>query len=83
MKKWRSSEGWQSLPLVHVWRLTVCAENVLHSFLYADIYGLKTVPLQRLLLLRLAKPVILIQLYTITLPLCSNVYDKHAEFLGC
>lgn len=52
----------------------MCAENVFHSFLYADIYGLKTVPLQRLLLLRLAKPVILIQLYTITLFFFAQMY---------
>lgn len=78
-KKMAKLRGMAKPSFGPLWRLMVCAENALHSFLYADIYGLKTVPLQRLLLLRLAKPVILIQLYTTTLPLCSNVYDKH----GC
>lgn len=32
---------WQGLPLVPVWMLTVCAENVPCSFLFLDIYSLK------------------------------------------
>lgn len=32
--------------------LTVCVENLHHSYLPSDIYGLKTPPLERLLLLR-------------------------------
>lgn len=49
--------GMASLPLVHVGILTVCAENVRCSFLFLDVYSLKTNPIQRLLLGRLAKPV--------------------------
>lgn len=30
-------QGWQSFPIVHMWMLTVWAENVHHSFLLADI----------------------------------------------
>lgn len=43
----------------------VCAENVHHSVLSLGIGGLKTAPLQRLFLPGLAKPALMIQLYTI------------------
>lgn len=61
-----SPQRWQCLPvwdseeqphllMVLVWMLTMCAENAHYRLLPLDIYGWKTVPLQRLLLLRLAK----------------------------
>lgn len=55
---WVSEGEWQSLLQC------LCATNVDHSC-FLDIYSLKTVPLQKWLLLRLAKPVPLIQVYGI------------------
>lgn len=52
----------QSLPLVQVWIFTVYAEDVHQSFLYPDVYDLKSTPLQRLPLPRPDKPVSLIHL---------------------
>lgn len=80
------------------WVLTVCAQDVHHSFLPKDGYSLKTAPLQRI-----SWPTSLIQLYTIDhasyllsaikLPPCPAVcnsstswfdqYSKHTEFPGC
>lgn len=48
-----------------VWMVIRDVENVRCRFLPLDIYGLRAASLQRLLLLKLAKPVSLIQLYTI------------------
>lgn len=48
-------EGLKTL-LVHEWVLKVYAKTVHQSFSATDIYDLKTVPLQRLRILRLAKP---------------------------
>lgn len=45
-----------SVPLVGVWVLTMCAENVHHSLPTPDTYGLKIIPLQQWFLRRLAKP---------------------------
>lgn len=42
----------QSLP----WMLTMCAETIHHSFLPLDVYGLKTILLQRHFLKILTKP---------------------------
>lgn len=66
-------EHWQSLP----WQVRlrglaktsaepsaniyIMLENVYHSFLPMVVYNLKTIPLQRLLLLRWAKPAVLFQ----------------------
>lgn len=83
-------EGWQNLPAIweaqkemavpflrnQVWVLTVCTENVHHSFFPSpDSYGLKTAPQQRSLLQRRAKPVPLIWLSTITLSLFNSIYS--------
>lgn len=86
------------LPLVHVCMLKVCAENIYCSFLAPDVYFLKAIPLQKLLLPRLTKPTSSIQLYTmnlppylsvcnnptslIILPFCSILYNKHAALPG-
>lgn len=59
-----------SLPLL--WILKVYAGNVYYSFLSLGVCSLKIAFLQRLLLSRLAKAASLIQMYTITLRLCSN-----------
>lgn len=58
--------------------------NVHHCFLHLDVYSLKTVPLHRLILLRLAnpaldqavyhKPCLLVALYAVSPPLCSTLY---------
>lgn len=48
-----------------VWMVKINAQNVPCRFLPLDIYGLETAPQKRLLLLRLAKPLSLIQAYTI------------------
>lgn len=58
--------------------------NVHHCFLHLDVYSLKTAPLHRLILLRLAnpaldqavyhKPCLLAALYAISPPLCSTLY---------
>lgn len=59
-----SSEAWPSLPVAQTCLLIACVESIPQSFLPMDIYSLKTIPLQRWLLPRLAKPRSLIQLYT-------------------
>lgn len=51
------SERQKSLPLDYVKMLIVCAENVRHSPLSLGVYSLKTSPLWRQLLLRLATAV--------------------------
>lgn len=69
-----------SLPLVQVHMLTACSENVHHSFLLLCVYSLRLLP-YRDLLLRWTKPDS-IQLYIITLPPGSAVWNKLAEFPG-
>lgn len=71
----------KAFPPVWVWTLTDSAESVHYSFLPLDIYGLKNVPLQRLL--QLAKPASLFQLYLIITSPCSTVCNKDIELPGC
>lgn len=61
--------------------LMACAEHVHHSFLCLDIYILKTTPLQRLLLLRLAKPVSLMQSYAINPASLFVCLEQHWLFI--
>lgn len=58
--------GAMAKPLLRNWVLILCAECVHRSFLPLDVYSLKTVPLQRLLLLRSVKTVSLIQMAIIS-----------------
>lgn len=58
-------EGWPCLPGDKVKVLTVCAEDLQYSLPAVDIYILKNSLLQRLPVLRLAKPVLPLQLYSI------------------
>lgn len=89
------SEGWPSLPQGTKCECWHCVQrNVYCIFLSLEMYGFKIVPLQRLLLLSLGRPVSLIQLYTITstpfiylnvitlLPHVT-VYKEHAELSRC
>lgn len=63
-----------------VWMLTVCADNVHHSLLPMDIYGLRLLPYRDCFLLRLAKPTSLIYL-CITLAHYLSVCNNSTFFL--
>lgn len=64
------SQGWQSLPLVHVYDGIVYTENGHHSTPHPNTYDLKTSSLQRLLLLRICKP-------------CSVIYNEPDSLFIC
>lgn len=82
---------WQSLPWL---RLTGMAKPPLepsvnacsvhrkrpHSFLSPDRYSLETTLLQRILILTSPRPV---SLCVINRPLCSTVWEKDTQLLGC
>lgn len=67
------SERLQSLPLVQVQMLPVCANNAYHRFLPLDVYGLKTAPYRGSL-----PPCLLVCSYQ---PSCSSVKRKKTELL--
>lgn len=77
-----SSDRWQNLPLVHMWILIVCVENIHPSFHPPVFTAKRLIPYRRCSY----------QEY-LSLPSCSawcstsaslvTAHSKHTEFLGC